>query len=83
MGIDDGNAAFLSEGGDEGIVVEGVVGATKKAGSLSSSPSPELPPAPVVVGVGGASVGGARAGDEVGVPQVRPDARCARGEGVV
>jgi hypothetical protein len=34
VGVDDGDAAFLSEGGDKGIVVEGVVRAAKKAGSL-------------------------------------------------
>ena len=74
MGIDDGNAAFLSGGGDKGIVIEGVVGATKKAGLLLLLPLSELTPAPVVVGigVGGASVGGARARDDMGAPQVRP-----------
>ena len=66
VGIDDGHAAFLSGGGgDKGIVVEGVVRATKKEGSLSSSPLSESPPAPI-------GVGGARGRGDVGVPQVRP-----------
>jgi hypothetical protein len=74
VGVDNGDAAFLSGGGDKGIVIEGVVRAAKKAGSLSSSQSSESPPAPVGVGVGGggAGVGGARGGGNVGVPQVRP-----------
>ena len=78
MGVDDGDAAFLSGGGgDKGIACEGVVRAAKKAGSLSSSPSSESPPAPVGVGVGvgGAGVGGTRGGGDVGVPQVRPAER--------
>jgi hypothetical protein len=72
VGINDSGAAFLSGGGNKGIVVEGVVRAAKKAGSLSSSPSSESPPAPVGVGIGGASVGGARGGGDVGVPKERP-----------
>ena len=77
MGVDGGNTAFLSGEGDKGIVFEGVVRAAKKAGSLSSSPLSKSPPAPVVVsvggaGVGGTGIGGARAGCNVGVPQVRP-----------
>ena len=44
--------------------------AAKKAGSLLSLPSSELPPAPV-----GAGVGGTRGGGDVGVPQVRPAER--------
>ena len=75
MGVDDGDAAFLSGGGDKGIACEGVVRAAKKAGSLSLSPSSESPPAPVGVGVGGTGVGGTRGGGDVGVPQVRPAER--------
>ena len=76
MGVYDGDAAFLSGGDNKGIIVEGVMRAAKKVGSLSSSPS-ESPPAPVVVGVGvdGAGIGGARGGGDVGVPQVRPAKR--------
>ena len=76
MGVYDGDAAFLSGGDNKGIIVEGVMRAAKKVGSLSSSLS-ESPPAPVVVGVGvdGAGIGGARGGGDVGVPQVRPAKR--------
>ena len=71
MGVYDGNAEFLLGGDAKGIIVQGVVRAAKKAGSLLSSPL-ESPPAPVVVVV---SVGGARGGGNVGVPQVRPAER--------
>jgi len=80
VGVNDGDVAFLSGGGNKDTIVEGVVRAAKKAGSLSSSPASELlasesPPAPVGVGVGGAGIGGDRGGGDVGVPQVRPAKR--------
>ena len=77
MGVDDGDAAFLSGGDDKGIVVEVVVRAAKKVGSLSLPPLLESSPPLVAVGVGvcGAGVGGARGGGDVGVPQVRPSER--------
>jgi hypothetical protein len=79
MGVDDGDAAFLSEGGDKGIVCEGVVRAVKKAGPLLSLPSSESPPAPV--GVGGARGGGDVGCHKCGLPNDPSKKRCSSCQG--
>ena len=81
MGVDDGNAAFLLGGGNKGIVVEGVVRATKKAGSLSSSPLTESPPAPVGVGVSGAKSGATWECHKCGLPNDPSKKQCSSCQG--